>query len=257
MQTQHKLLTLWLALSIMSSCSKDFYSDINSAPLLRISSNASIIDTVKTSAKSLQRTYEFTLSAEDVNGNMSSLWTSVNNADLLFDNIDINGKSLAIELSKEKFEFARNFTLRPTSNGMHILRSKVKDGADGVSNILEKHIYSFDNMRPVVDITYTAKRRNLSEVDYYIDISKSFDRDAKWGGGLDTIYIHYYSNNGTEDFGREVWDYWNFPIKEDKTIYNTLMFDDGVNCYTDMWVWVKDNEGMNSDTLHFEIGHVE
>ncbi|MGL4955839.1 MAG: hypothetical protein ACRC9X_01515, partial [Bacteroidales bacterium] len=175
----------------------------------------------------------------------------------LFDNIDINGKSLAIEIDKEKFEFARNFTLRPTSNGMHILRSKVKDGADGVSNILEKHIYSFDNMRPVVDITYTEKRENIEEIRHSIDIAKSFDRDTKWGGGLDTLYIHYYSKNGSEDFGREVWDYWDFPIKDNQTNFSTLVYDDGVNWYTDMWVWVKDNEGMNSDTLHFEIVHVE
>ncbi|MGL4908743.1 MAG: hypothetical protein ACRC3G_05370, partial [Bacteroidales bacterium] len=142
---------LILAITLMS-CSKNYYDKINTAPTIHINTQ---LDSFKTSAKGLYPTYDIVIQGEDPNGNIAYWWTAVNDAELLFENNSVNGINQVIDSPKEKFEFSRTLSLRPTSNGMHIFKANMKDGLNTQSNTLEKHIYSFDNLPPVINVTYT------------------------------------------------------------------------------------------------------
>jgi hypothetical protein len=39
--------------------------------------------------------------------------------------------------------------------------------------------------------------------------------------------------------------------------FKEVLYDDGIYWATDIYGWVKDNEGALSDTIHMTVGHTE
>jgi hypothetical protein len=133
---------------------------------------------------------------------------------------------------------------------------------------MEKMVYSFTNMRPKLKIGHYAYRNltgDLFGVNHIIDFAASYDRDKKWDGDIDSLFVLF---GGTGDDGyvtfcdaKKISDY--RPdisgVHIDTFIMNVNagLYDDGDWWWTDLWAWVKDNENMPSDTVHISIGHVE
>lgn len=255
-----KIITLLsLTAAIACGCSEDFYNSMNETPTLTTSVNLSTTDTIKTSAKSTKRTYQFDVSSTDPNGNIDYLSATANTANLLLNGENVNGINVPIELSKEKYEFNRLFEVVPTANGLHTIKVNVHD-AFKTSKSIEKYVYSFDNMRPKLGITYTLERRNEMEVHYNFDFSTSYDRDTKWGGAIDSVFIKVYFAWGpgmgfTEEESTMIMalDVATYGLTREEPI-----FDNGsAEIPTDIYFWVKDNENTISDTLHIPYVHVE
>jgi hypothetical protein len=143
---------------------------------------------------------------------------------------------------------------------------------------MEKYVYSFTNMRPKLKVGHYAEVNWLAVgirdgVNHYLDFSASYDRDSKWGGDIDSLFVlgkatDYISKTGDVEGGT-----WYYEIKINDPFGGGVHVDKYLLCaglpdeddtstpyddwYTDLWIWVKDNEGLTSDTIHISIGHVE
>jgi hypothetical protein len=121
-------------------------------------------------------------------------------------------------------------------------------------------------MRPKLKIGHYAYRNltgDLFGVNHIIDFVTSYDRDKKWDGDIDSLFVLF---GGTGDDGyvtfcdaRKISDYKSGNSWIDTFIINVNngLYDDGDWWWTDLWAWVKDNENMPSDTIHISIGHIE
>jgi hypothetical protein len=133
---------------------------------------------------------------------------------------------------------------------------------------MEKQVYSFTNMQPKLKVGHYAYRNltgDLFGVNHIIDFAASYDRDKKWGGDIDSLFVLFgcTGDDGYVTFcdAKKISDYRpNISgVHIDTFIINVNagLYDDGDWWYTDLWAWVKDNENMPSDTVHISIGHVE
>jgi hypothetical protein len=256
-----------IAVYAVSGCTtEDYYRSANkSAELIMLGSDK--IDTIKTSAVSKERTKILTVEASDENGNMNLLTTFADGGEtqIIGRSDGGDGATEAIELTKERYSFIRNVEFIPAVDGRHTVNVRVRDDFGNVTS-LEKRVYSFTNMRPKLKVAYYAERTNVIGVYHYLDFSASYDRDSTWGGNIDSLFILGKAMdyiNSTEDVeGGTVYGYAKVSnpsggMHTDKYIMCGDLYDDGVDWYTDIWAWVKDNEGMPSDTVHISIGHVE
>ncbi|MDR1226819.1 MAG: hypothetical protein LBK47_07985 [Prevotellaceae bacterium] len=262
------LLTVLTALLLgLAACTtEDYYRNANLSPVLTANVDLDRIDTIKTGMASQARTFTMSVTATDENKNMNTLLVSASAGNVKIDGEATN--SVPIEATRERGDFTRSIEFVPNSEGLHTLNARVRDDF-GTSGSIEKKVFSFTNMRPKVGVTSTAPHRtNLDEVEYPLDFSTSYDRDAKWGGRIDSLCFLAYSKNYVDDTGDEegAWTYFHFATNrgypffkpsEHENIINMYLYDDGNNWYTDMWCWIKDNEGAVSDTVHYSIGHVE
>ncbi|GHT69487.1 hypothetical protein FACS189452_10210 [Bacteroidia bacterium] len=273
------MITAVAIVATMGACTtEDYYRSANRSPELSSTVNLDAVDTIKTSTISAQRTYIFPITALDENGNMNTLMVDATggNATIL---VDGNLAIEPIELSKERYNFSREVKFTPTSDGKHTISVRVKDDFGNITS-LEKTVYSFTNMRPKVECTIIDRVRAYPDNTLYtIDFSKCFDRDERWGGKIDSLFVHIswltYVAENPDAFGNitaydditEKYPYsWENDISSDydgdylhpdKYKRAFYIFDDGAMWETDIFVWVKDNEGMVSDTVHFSLGHVE
>jgi hypothetical protein len=273
MKTQSVLIaTAAAAAAICSSCTtEDYYRSANRSAELFSSVNLDVVDTIKTSAASRQRTYIFPIQASDENGNMNLLTTFADGGEtwILYGLSD--GAIEAIELAKDRYDFTRQVEFTPATDGRHTINVRVRDDFGNVSSI-EKQVYSFTNMQPKLRVSHHAQRNKtgvLYDVKHYLDFSASYDRDNKWGGNIDSLFflckaMDYINATGDVEGGTGIWGSKvsdpsgeNYGIHVDTYVMCAELYDDGVEWFTDIWVWVKDNENMPSDTVHISIGHVE
>jgi hypothetical protein len=184
----------------------------------------------------------------------------------------------AIELTKERYSFKRQIEFIPTVDGRHSLYIRVRDDFGNVTSI-EKQVYSFTNMRPKLKVGYYANVHydaggGRDGVYHELDFSASYDRDSLYGGDIDSLFVLYkavdfinaYPDQAIHGIGYDavkVSDY--IPgkgVHVGKYIVRPRdgLPDDGSGAtehFTDIYAWVKDNEGLVSDTVHIPIGHVE
>jgi hypothetical protein len=249
-----------VAIVAMSSCTtEDYYRSANRSSELRTSINLDAIDTIKTSAVSQKRTYILPIEATDENGNINLLTTFADGGETQILGGLGEGAIEAIELAKDRYAFTRQVEFIPTSDGRHTINVRVRDDFGNVTSV-EKQIYSFTNMRPKVLFSITEKRRVAYDNVYFtLDFSNSFDKDEKWGGRLDTFYILAKCQPYIDDTGDEEGATWLYPISIATDGYEReiLLYDDGTYWATDIYGWVKDNEGALSDTIHVTVGHTE
>lgn len=253
-----------LLLCISSCTTEDYYRSANLSPELMASADLDKVDTIKTSAVSSQRNYTMSVTATDENMNMNMLFVSSPTGSVEIDGVAAN--SLALEAAKERGEFIHNVEFAPNNDGLHTITARVTDDF-GNSSSLEKKVYSFTNMRPKVVIQHVTQRVNVFGADHFFDFSTSFDRDTQWGGAIDSMFVLAKSlpyieatgdiAGGTYPIFQSVAAPYPTGDKTDRYILRGAFYDDGIDFFTDVWVWVKDNEGAVSDTLHFNIGHVE
>jgi hypothetical protein len=255
-----------VAIVAMSNCTtEDYYRSANRSAELRTSINLDAIDTIKTSAVSQRRTFLLPVEATDENGNMNLLTTFADGGETrILDGLG-EGAIENIELAKDRYAFMRRIEFIPTSDGRHTINVRVRDDFGNVTS-MEKQVYSFTNMRPKLKIGYYADRIDVIGTDHYLDFSASYDRDNKWGGDIDSLFflakaIDYIANTGDVEGG---------TMYEETKVSNPLglvhtdtyvmcagLYDDGTDWFTDIYVWLKDNEGLASDTVHISIGHVK
>jgi hypothetical protein len=270
MKTQQLVIAAITAAVAMNSCTtEEYYRSANRSAELRTSINLDAIDTIKTSAVSRQRTFLLPIEATDENGNMNLLTTFADGGETrILDGLG-EGATENIELAKDRYAFMRQIEFIPTSDGRHTINVRVRDDFGNVTS-MEKSVYSFTNMRPKLKIVYYAERYSPDGIYHHFDFNTSYDRDSKWGGTIDSLFFlakamnyinspDYEEGNGVIDEAMKVSD----PSGEDHGVhvspYEMLgdWWDDGTEWYSDVWVWVKDNENMPSDTIHIHFGHIE
>jgi hypothetical protein len=173
-----------------------------------------------------------------------------------------DGATEAIELTKERYSFTRQVEFIPAVDGRHTVNVRIRDDFGNVTS-LEKHVYSFTNMPPKVKVVHYAQRINYEMVAHFVDFSKSFDKDSTWGGYIDSLFTLCENPEiGADPIPEavKVSDY--NPdgspfVHFSKYIVRNALYDGVEGHYADIYAWVKDNEGMPSDTVHISIGHVE
>jgi hypothetical protein len=265
-----QLVLVIIAAAAMSSCTtEDYYRSANRSPILHTSINLDATDTIKTSGVSQQRTYILPIEAADENGNINLLTTFADGGETrILDGLG-EGAIENIELAKERYAFTRQVEFVPTSDGRHTINTRVRDDFGNVTS-MEKQVYSFTNMRPKLKVGHYAQRHDKYQVIHYFDYSTSFDRDERWGGEVDSLFFlgkcMPYINGYPEDIEGGIF-YESYKVNRtitsdyiDKYIVNTIWWDeDFMDRYwmTDIYVWIKDNENMPSDTVHISLGHIE
>jgi hypothetical protein len=263
MKPQSVLITI--AVTAVCNCctTEDYYRSANKNAELFSSINLSAIDTIKTGEKSLQSTYILPIAASDENGNMNLLTTSADGGKTqIIDGLG-DGANEAIELATERYTFTRKVEFTPAVDGRHAISIWVRDDFGNVTS-LTKNVYSFTNMQPKLKFGYYAERYNSWDVIHKIDFRASYDRDSKWGGDIDSLFCLHkaigYADIDAEAtkilVGVKVNDPLNL-IHTDTYEIEALLPDQDGEWYTDVWIWVKDNENMPSDTVHISIGHIE
>ncbi|GHU94714.1 hypothetical protein FACS1894156_3260 [Bacteroidia bacterium] len=188
---KQKLFTAAVAIvATMSACTtENYYRSANRSPILSSTVNLDAVDTIKTSAVSQKRTYVLPIEAQDENGNMNTLLVNATGGDAAI-LVDGQPNTEAIELSKERYNFSREVEFTPNSDGKHNVSVRVKDDFGNIAS-LEKTVYSFTNMRPKVECTIIDNVRVYPDNTLYtIDFSKCFDRDERWGGKIDSVFVH-------------------------------------------------------------------
>jgi hypothetical protein len=122
-------------------------------------------------------------------------------------------------------------------------------------------------MRPKLKFGYYAERRYVGswEVIHKTDFSASYDKDNKWGGDIDSLFL-LYKAIGYEEIDAETTKWYQAMKVSDPPVGSVhtdtyemcaLLPDNSGEWYTDVWVWIKDNENMPSDTVHINLGHIE
>ncbi|GHT69406.1 hypothetical protein FACS189452_10110 [Bacteroidia bacterium] len=252
------MITAVAMIATMGACTtEDYYRSANRSPELSSTANLDAVDTIKTSTKSEQRTYIFPITAQDENGNMNTLMVNATGGDAV---ILVDGEQLtieAIEVTKDRFNFTRNVEFTPNSDGKHTVSVRVKDDFGNIAS-LEKMVYSFTNMRPKAGLSIPHERFGWDAVLYTFDFSNSFDRDAKWGGAIDSTIVKAVCTDYIEDDGSFYTEWYKFDVSTYGLVTPSyLLYDDGVLWMTDIYAWVIDSEGAVSDTVHFSLGHVD
>ena len=258
------------ALVAVSSCTtEDYYRSANrSAELLMPGSDR--IDTIKTGSASKDSTIILTVTAADENGNMNLLTTFADGGKTEILNRMDDGDNEAIEsieLLKERYNFTRQIEFSPAVDGRHTINVRVRDDFGNVTS-LEKLVYSFTNMRPKLKVAYYAERFDFESVSHFVDFSKSFDRDSIWGGDIDSLFILYRSTADKNITGENIEYGYAFKVSDydpdnsgfvhtHKFTIHDRLHDGEEGYYSDIYVWVKDNENMPSDTVHISTGHVD
>jgi len=262
--TMKQLFTIVALLLMAVACTtEEYYRNANRAPELTASVDLDRIDTIKTGAVSSLRTFTMSVTATDENRNMNLLQVITPTGSVRIDGEATN--SQAIETVKERGEFTRSIEFTPNNDGLHTITAQIVDDF-GTSRSVEKRVFSFTNMRPIVGISHSAERINANpiEVEHTFDFTTSYDRDERWGGAIDSIFVIMKFMPYIEETGDDVGGTYRYfrhinypgPFDSPGAIW-AGMWDDGTDYITDAWVWVKDNEGAVSDTVHFNIGHVE
>jgi hypothetical protein len=127
MKTQ-TLVMVMLFVAAMSSCTtEDYYRSAKKSAELRTSINLAATDTIKTSAVSQKRTYILPIEASDENGNINLLTTFADGGETQILGGLGEGAIEAIELAKERYAFARQIELTPTTDGRHTINVRVRD----------------------------------------------------------------------------------------------------------------------------------
>ncbi|GHV64505.1 hypothetical protein FACS1894199_02910 [Bacteroidia bacterium] len=268
MKTKRMMTVVATVATVVACTTEDYYRSANESSTLSSTVDLNVVDTIKTSAISAQRTYVLPITGEDVNGNMNLLTVSATGGNAVI-MVDGTPTEEAIELSKERFKFNRSIEFSPIQDGKHTITAKIRDDF-GNTTLLEKEVYSFTNMRPKVVCTIDRERPsgNTENIRAFFDYRNSFDRDAKWGGQIDSLYYvswcqPYYDDNPGAPYDDAHWPcVWPAmhpnDFSEDFTMNLEPFYDDGVYWVTDVYIWVKDNEGAVSDTLHITgLGHVD
>jgi hypothetical protein len=269
MKTQQlAIAAITAAAAAMNSCTtEDYYRSANRSAELRTSINLDAIDTIKTSAVSRQRTFLLPIEATDENGNMNLLTTFADGGETrILDGLG-EGATENIELAKDRYAFMRQIEFIPTSDGRHAINVRVRDDFGNVTS-MEKSVYSFTNMRPKIKVAHYAERHDITFMHHYFDFGTSYDRDSKWGGDIDSLFtlvkaMDYINETGDEEnattyYAIKISDpFANSMIRSDTFVVHNLWQDDGTDCYTDAWLWIKDNENIPSDTIHIHFGHIE
>jgi hypothetical protein len=257
-----KLLILIAIVAVNGCTTEDYYRSANRSAVLRTSANLDAIDTIKTSAVSHQRTFLLPIEASDENGNMNLLTTFADGGETrIVGGLGDGGAIEDIELSKERYNFVRGIEFTSTTDGRHTISVRVRDDFGNISS-MEKFVYSFTNMRPKLKIVHYAKRHDFEMVEHFVDFSKSFDRDSTWGGDIDSLFTLCTVENmedATIIEAMKVIDYnADDPgfVHVGKYVIRNALYDGEDGYFTDIYAWVKDNEGLASDTVHISMGHV-
>ena len=274
MKTQLLPAVLTAIVAVSSCTTEDYYRSANrSAELLMPGSDR--IDTIKTGSASKDSTIILTVTAADENGNMNLLTTFADGGKTEILNRMDDGDNEAIEsieLLKERYNFTRQIEFSPAVDGRHTINVRVRDDFGNVTS-MEKLVYSFTNMPPKVKVAHSAERINFETVRHISDYSKSFDRDSMWGGNIDSLFLLFKSTADKNIFGEDIEHPGkNLPlalkvsdydpndqglVHISKYVIHYELYDGDEGYFNNIYMWVKDNEGMPSDTVHISIGHVE
>ncbi|MFM8914622.1 MAG: hypothetical protein ACKOE6_17140, partial [Flammeovirgaceae bacterium] len=121
--------------------------------------------------------------------------------------VKINGLPTA---SNQNFSFqdsARfNYSFKPDSIGSYQLIFKVTDSKSRSDEAIAR-ITAFDNLLPVAFFNISYSDKTSDKHSFKLDASKSFDRDAKFGGKI--ISYSWFVNN-------------QFPSNSNPILYTTL-----------------------------------
>ncbi len=210
-----------------------------------------VVDTIKNSPKGTQRTYEFKIKGDDEGGNIKSFTVAVNNAVVMVDGEDVTNLIVKLEQSGERYSFTRTVEVIPSADGLHAITVTQRNAFNQVTS-LEKRLYSFTNMLPKVGVTYTV---DSVRGDYSFDFTTSHDRDQRWGGALDSLFIKGVFHIASTDVD-STWLV-ALDVKNQGLTHTETILNDDTERLKKLSCWVKDNEGAISDTVHFSIGHAE
>lgn len=174
------VIVMLAALTVACDEREKFVASLNDAPVLLFNTKDGPIivkDSIKLSLKNSQKSYPLKVYAQDVNNNISSLtfsWLS-NDGKVEQDGNQLNSKNILLPA-----DGILNLRVYPSTTGLSRI---VFDATDKLSKRAEAtlELTGFNNLTPVAKMSVTAKRQ-FDELDYELDASASFDRDAKYGG---------------------------------------------------------------------------
>lgn len=181
--------SLLIALLLLSSCDdRDAVFDgFKKSKFVFLSPDGEVkimVDSIKISLKSQRKVSSFRILVEDENIDNVSFSFALGGGTL-----KQNGVALVRTLDLSKSVIDLEFT--PESIGTHVLIFRATDRSGEVSDITVTFT-SFLNVPPVADFSLT-KLAVLSNLEYEIDASSSYDGDEKFGGG---IVLYRYTING-------------------------------------------------------------
>jgi hypothetical protein len=190
-----KLIYISLAV-LLAACDKReaLILTVNDAPTLSlndISGPVSLKDSIKLSLKNSQKYYEVKLQATDKNNNLSALkWEWLSGTGTVLQ----DGNLLPTSSILLPTDGLLNLRFAPGNTGLNRIVVTATDQFD-VSAAFIIELTGFVNLAPVGKLALIPKRQ-YDELDYALDASASFDRDAKYGGQI-ARYIYKIGNENT------------------------------------------------------------
>jgi hypothetical protein len=225
-----KLIYISLAV-LLAACDKReaLILTVNDAPTLSlndISGPVSLKDSIKLSLKNSQKYYEVKLQATDKNNNLSILkWEWLSGTGTVLQ----DGNLLPTSTILLPTDGLLNLRFAPTNTGLNRIVVTATDQFN-VSAAFTIDLTGFVNLAPVGKLTLIPKRQ-YDELDYALDASASFDRDAKYGGQI-ARYIYKIGNEN--------------PIFTDQPIYRHV-FEEKKQYFIS--IQVQDNDGEYSTVV--------
>jgi hypothetical protein len=217
-----KIFILLSSALILSSCVGDSYYDkLNSTPEMSLSKET---DTLKVSPNSYKSSSELTVSASDYNMNMRTLKVVSSNDKLKLYDDNSSLISSNLEIGNNVETFGKKIIFSASAAGDYSVEFTVKD-AFGQSYSKTANIHAFYNLLPVA----VVKSCTLSGTTLSIDLTGSYDQDAKYGGEVSS-YIVYLAGEPALEFTSSSFDV--FVSKSNIS-----------NVQSNLYVAVRDNDG--------------
>jgi hypothetical protein len=170
-------------------------------PLIKTLNDSVKVGYVQFGAKNTYEPYQVGVHAKS-NGSSNFLTSLIGEKQ-----VKINGLPVA---STNNFTFQDsthfNYSIRPDSIGSYQVVFKVTDSKSN-SDEASVTITAFDNLLPVASFSVSYSDKTSDKHSFKLDASKSFDRDAKFGGKI--ISYSWFVNN-------------QFPTNSNPVLYTTL-----------------------------------
>ncbi|MEP2668790.1 MAG: hypothetical protein ABJH04_07340 [Cyclobacteriaceae bacterium] len=175
-------LSIIILLTVVSCDDRpDFLKEVNNPPSVYFNGDVNkteMTDSLKTSLKIGSDTYTVNVSVVDREGALGGLGieSSVDGAEFFVSDTPINPGSVPLE------GISAAIQIKPGKNGLHQFTLVASDRIGGVGQAT-LHLFTFDNLEPVVNCKFTKIGIN-SPYEYEFDATASYDQDRNLGGAV-------------------------------------------------------------------------
>ena len=182
---------VFFLLVVLAGCDEreKYIKELNDLPVIgfgKLDAGAVLLkDSMKMGLKSGQKYYELSLRVTDKNNNIVSVLTSWQSGE---GTISQDGNLVGAGGLLIPAEGIVNLRIVPKSLALNRIAFVVTDKLNATGRA-DLELMSFNNLAPVA--RYSLKSLAVIDpLEYEIDASKSFDRDAKFGGTVERYYFY-------------------------------------------------------------------